>query len=85
MTKTNFWKDALPYLQDGAFFVLEPKMSKNGKTVRNYVMRMRYSNGDCVEGRWGQAKKDGMKKGLLKAFIFGGHQAWRINESFSGL
>lgn len=48
--------EALPFLEAGAYFVLQPEKPKeNSRTVR-YRMRLRFPDGEYVEGVWNYAK-----------------------------
>ena len=72
--------DALPYLQNGAFFVLRAVRSKNGKIVRTYRMKLVSPQGEDIEGAWGNAKNELARMAKLQPIRFEGDQAWILSS-----
>ena len=69
-------KDALPLLKDGAIFLLEPVLRKNGQ-IYNWHVVMIMPDGTKHDGPWGAAKREVEKLGVLQPFFKGKHQCWR--------
>ena len=69
-------QDALPHLLDGAFFLLEPKLRKNGQ-VYNWHIVLILKDGTRHDGPWGAAKRQVEKLGVLQPFFHNKAQAWR--------
>jgi len=72
--------DALPYLEQGAIFVLKAVRSKNGKIVRNYTMKLVSPQGEYIEGAWGNAKNELARMARLQPIRFEGDQAWILSK-----
>ena len=70
--------DALPYLQDGAFFVLEREVRPSGRIVSRHRMRLKFACGRTIEGCWNYAKREAQKKIALEPFYHGKNSAWRL-------
>ena len=74
-------KHALPHLENGAFFVLEPVFAKTvTNKVRTYRMRMKYPDMNTLDGSWGHPKKLLDRLGKLEKFMVNGNQAWRLKK-----
>lgn len=72
--------DALPYLQDGAFFVLEREVRPSGRIVSRHRMRLKFACGRTIDGCWNYAKREAQKKIALEPFYFGKNSAWRLRS-----
>ena len=72
--------DALPFLKEGAFFVLEREVRPSGRIVSRHRMRLMFSCGRMVEGCWNYAKREADRKRMIEGFYFGKNSAWKLRS-----
>ena len=73
--------DALPYLDDGAYFVLEPIYNTRNDKIHRLKIYLRQADGRRFEGTWGNAKKKLERLGKLEKFSVDGLQGWRLKKA----
>ena len=73
--------DVLPYLEDGAYFVMERVYNTRNHKIHRVKIRLKQPDGRYFDGAWGNPKKKLDRLGRLIKVIRNGEETWELKKA----